>query len=105
MAVDKQSNQEKFLFNGIILNIENDDTGNVIGYNVKREIRYTLTKNLTKRKATIDHIGGQKQYPPYEDEEEPTSDDEPYLNEDDVVIRRKKKYIPWQGLERGISQF
>ena len=105
MTVDKQSNQEKFLFNGIILNIENDDTGNVIGYNVKREIRYTLTKNLPKRKATIDHIGGQKQYPPYEDEEEPTSDDEPYLNEDDVVIRRKKKYIPWQGLERGIFQF
>ena len=102
MAIDK-SNQEKFLFNGIILNIENDDTGNVTGYNVKRKICYTLTKNLPKRKAMIESTGGQKQYPMYEGEEEPSSDDEPYLNEDDVIIRRKKKYIPWQGLERGIS--
>ena len=69
---------------------------------MKREINYSLAKNVPKRKAQIDQSGQSKQFPFYEGEEEPSSEDEPFLNEQEVVIRRKKKQIPWRGLEHGI---
>ena len=84
----------RFLFKGIILNVENDDKENITEYNVKREVTYALSKAIPKKSGRDQisvSIGGRKQFPLYEGEDEPYSDEELYVNEHDVVIRRRKK--------------
>lgn len=103
IALDKNQSP-KFVFNASILNVENDDQENVIGYDIKREISYALTKKLPKPKIPADQSDHHKQFPLYEGEEVQSSEDEPFLTDQAVVIRRKRKNTAWPGLERGIPR-
>ena len=54
----QDANQKtRFVFTGLILNVENDNKGNIVGYNVKREITQTLAKPLPKKKPIKSTVG------------------------------------------------
>ena len=93
----------RFVFTGLILNVESDNKGNIVGYNVKREITQTLAKPLPKKKPIKNTVGDRRRFNQYEGDEEPSSEEEPFLDENEVVVRRKRKDVPWTGLERGVE--
>ena len=88
------------LFHAVILNVEHSNRGHVVGYHLKREVPYSLTKEIPKPKVARPTKAA-TQPPQYEGLEAETSGDECIVT-GDVVIVRKRRTPCWPGLEKGV---
>lgn len=90
----------KLLFPAVILNVEHSNKGYVVGYHIKREVPYSLTKEIPKAKQDIP-VKVATKLPEYEgDEAEPSGDE--FVVSGDVVVVRKRHTPVWRGLEKGV---
>ena len=75
----------KLLFPAVILNVEHSNRGHIIGYHIKREVPYSLTKEVPKKVKA--HTKVQTMPPHYEGEEAEPSGDECVVSGDIVIVR------------------
>ena len=88
IAHDEQ-NSARLLFHAVILNVEHSNRGNVVGYHLKREVPYSLTKEIPKpRVARL--IKAATQPPQYEGLEAVLSGDECVVTGGVVIMRKRR---------------